>query len=94
MNSRRLNSFKKLFRLLPEEVKDLARKNYKLWRRDPRHTSLHFKQLKNKKKHQWSIRIGNDWRALAVEDGDDLLWYWIGSHEEYNILIKRINPKR
>jgi hypothetical protein len=34
-----------------------------------------------------AVRIGLQYRALAIETGDDLLWFWIGSHSEYDKLI-------
>ena len=34
-----------------------------------------------------AVRVGLQYRALAVEAGDDLLWFWIGSHSEYDKLV-------
>jgi len=36
----------------------------------------------------WSVRIGLHYRALAVEDDGDLAWFWIGSHAEYDQLLR------
>jgi hypothetical protein len=36
----------------------------------------------------WSVRIGLHYRALAVEDDGDLPWFWIGSHAEYDQLLR------
>ncbi|MGH9196237.1 MAG: hypothetical protein ACRD1T_10910 [Acidimicrobiia bacterium] len=33
-------------------------------------------------------RVGISYRALAVEADDDLVWFWIGNHSEYEKLIK------
>jgi len=41
--------------------------------------SLHFKRVGR----LWSVRIGLSYRALAVEDGTDFIWVWIGTHDEY-----------
>lgn len=27
------------------------------------------------------------YRAVAVEDGNDLIWVWIGSHADYDRLV-------
>jgi hypothetical protein len=35
----------------------------------------------------YSARIGLDYRALAVMRKDRLVWYWIGSHSDYDRLI-------
>jgi hypothetical protein len=45
---------------------------------------LQFKQLGN----YWSARVGLNYRALAVEDGSDYVWVWIGTHAEYDKLIQ------
>ena len=36
----------------------------------------------------WSIRVGLDYRALAVKDGSDFIWFWVGKHDEYDRLIR------
>ena len=68
---------------LPEHIRELANKNYELLKENPRHPSLHLK----KTGRFWSVRIGLRHRALAVEVEDGLLWFWIGSHAEYDALI-------
>ena len=51
----------------------------------PRHPSLHFKRIGR----FWSARVGLRFRALAVEGvGDDLIWVWIGSHADYDQLLR------
>ena len=72
------------YKNLPEPVRELADKNFDLLKRDPRHPSLHFKQVGRFR----SARVGIRHRALAVEVGDDLLWFWIGTHAEYDALTK------
>lgn len=67
----------------PEPIQRLARKNFALLRQDPSHPSLHFKKVGA----FWSVRVGLSHRALAVEDGSDLIWVWIGNHDEYERLI-------
>jgi hypothetical protein len=34
------------------------------------------------------VRVGLRHRALAVEVNDGLLWFWIGSHADYDALIR------
>jgi hypothetical protein len=34
------------------------------------------------------VRVGRRFRALAVEVDDGLLWFWIGSHADYDRLIR------
>jgi hypothetical protein len=37
----------------------------------------------------WSVRVGRNYRALAKRLPDAWLWFWIGSHEDYNKLLRR-----
>lgn len=70
---------------LPENVRALADKNFALLKENPQHPSLHFKKVSR----YWSTRVGLRHRALAVEVDDGLLWFWIGSHADYDALLKR-----
>jgi hypothetical protein len=76
-------SFWAYYRTLPKSVRDLADKNYELLKSNPAHPSLHFKKVGKYR----AVRVGLQYRALAVEVGDDLLWFWIGSHSEYDKLV-------
>lgn len=89
MNSELSPDFVKRFRRLPERVKRTARKNYKLWKTNPQHPSLEFKPMKGTE-NIYSIRVGIGWRAVGVmnEDEDTIVWFWIGSHSEYDKLLK------
>jgi hypothetical protein len=78
--------FWKYYEKLPEPIQELSDKNFQLLKADPRHPSLHFKKIGN----FWSVRIGLAYRALAVEDNDDFIWVWIGSHDEYERMIKEM----
>ena len=69
---------------LPENVRALADKNFALLKENPQHPSLHFKKVGR----YWSTRIGLRYRALAIEVDNGLLWFWIGSHADYDALIK------
>ncbi|MBL1127525.1 MAG: hypothetical protein HND44_03290 [Chloroflexi bacterium] len=75
--------FWNLFYQLLESVQNLARKNFELLKQNPRHPSLHFKKVGP----LWSARVGLSHRALAVADGEDFIWVWIGHHDEYDRLV-------
>lgn len=77
-------SFWNAYRNLPEQVRVLADKNYGLLKENPQHPSLRLKRVGR----FWSVRIGLRYRALAVEDNGDLVWFWIGSHADYDALIR------
>ncbi|MCA8991471.1 MAG: hypothetical protein KDA69_16665 [Planctomycetaceae bacterium] len=78
-------AFWKCYGELPDAVRKLADKNFQLLKADPNHPSLHFKRVGRFR----STRIGRDYRALAVEVDDGLLWFWIGNHTEYDRLIEK-----
>jgi len=81
---RTTDRFWKYFEKLPEPTRGLARQNFELLKADPRHPSLHFKKIGK----FWSVRVGLDYRALAVEDEEDFIWVWIGSHDEYERMLR------
>jgi hypothetical protein len=68
---------------LPETIQRLADKSFQLLKSDPRHPALHLKRVGR----FWSARVGERYRALAVEGPDGLVWFWIGSHADYDRLI-------
>jgi hypothetical protein len=68
------------YKSLPLSVRNLADANYELLKRDSRHPSLRLKKVG----HYWSVRIGRNYRALAVDIDEGLLWFWIGSHADYD----------
>ncbi len=70
---------------MPDEIKDLADKNFELLKSNPQHPSLRLKKVGE----YWSARVGRNYRALAVEIDGGLLWGWIGPHDEYEKLIGR-----
>lgn len=76
--------FWKCFENLPPLIQKTAKKNFELLKLDPSHPSLHFKKIGT----FWSVRIGMNYRALAVEDGNNFIWVWIRTHDEYERLIK------
>jgi hypothetical protein len=71
------------YNALPEIIRKLADKNYALLKADPQHPSLHFKRVGP----YWSVRVGLRYRALAVDIDDGLLWFWIGSHSDYDRIV-------
>jgi hypothetical protein len=85
MNSSTTASFRDHFRELSLPIQQLARKNFRLWLSNPRHRSLHFKKVGD----YWSVRIGDNHRALGRLKDDTLYWFWIGHHDEYERVIRR-----
>ena len=77
--------FWQAYRNLPRDIRKQATAAYRSWQSDAFHPSLHFKKVGN---DLWSVRIGRDYRALGRFEGDMLVWIWIGSHAEYDQVIR------
>lgn len=75
--------FRKHYAKLPKDVKAQARRAYRLFKQDPYHNSLQFKRI-DPVDPVFSVRIGLDYRAWGVKQGDVIIWYWIGPHAEYD----------
>lgn len=71
------------YRGLPKPVQELADKSFALLKNDPHHPSLHFKKVGR----FWSVRLGLFYRALGVNIPEGVLWFWIGSHADYDNLV-------
>ena len=83
MRHRANPKFWRLYDDLPLDIQQLADENFKLLKEDPFHPSLHFKKVGR----YWSVRVGIHYRAVAVEEGPNIVWFWIGPHSEYNRII-------
>jgi len=68
--------------LLPE-IRRRADKAFSQLKQNPRHRSLRFKKVGT----FWSARVDISQRALAVEDGGDIVWFWIGTHADYERML-------
>jgi hypothetical protein len=78
--------FWQCYKQLHVDVQRLADRSYELLRQDPQHPSLHFKKVGR----FWSVRVGLHNRALAVEHETCLVWFWIGSHADYDRLLGHV----
>ncbi len=76
-------AFWSAYRALPSEVQSVADKNFALLKENPRHPSLRLKKVGT----FWSARVGRGHRAVARDRTEGLVWFWIGSHDEYDRLI-------
>mgnify|MGYP006282624689 CR=1 FL=1 len=85
MKHRASPRFCRLYRALPQEIQHLADRGYQMLLQDPRHPSLHFKRIGR----VWSARVGLHHRALAAERNEEIVWIWIGTHAEYDLLLRR-----
>ena len=80
--------FWKFYDALPSDVQQNANRAYQLWQKDPYHPSFQFKRI-DPQEPIYSVRIGKKYRALGWLEDDTITWFWIGSHAEYDGLLKR-----
>jgi hypothetical protein len=84
--------FRKRLRALAEAVRASAHRTYSRWQADPHHPSLQFKRI-HAREPIYSVRIGIHWRAVCILEKETAIWFWIGSHAEYDALIKKMQKK-
>jgi hypothetical protein len=73
------------YHLLDADVQKLADGAFALLRVKPRHPSLHLK----KAGRYWSARVGLHHRAVGIDAPDGMVWFWIGTHDEYDRLLRK-----
>jgi hypothetical protein len=89
MKSYTTQQFRQLFASLPRHVQQQARQAYRLFRQNVAHPGLHFKRV-YADPPMYSARVGISYRAVGVLDGESIMWFWIGSHANYNKLLSEL----
>ncbi len=89
MISKTTRRFRKALAQLPKDVRRQAREAYKLFRQNPNHPGLRFKKV-HSTAPVFSVRVTIDYRAVGILDGEELVWFWIGSHAEYDKLLGQL----
>lgn len=89
MNSFLMPQFWELYSALPENVRQRARQAYALFQQDPNHPSLRFRQV-HPTRPIFSARVGLQYRVVGIREGNDIFWFWIGSHAEYDRLLGQL----
>jgi len=87
MKSHITGKFRKLFRRLPAKIQEQARQAYRLFLVNPHHPSLRFKSI-HPTRPIYSVRIGLNYRAVGIQEGNTIIWFWIGAHTKYERLIR------
>jgi hypothetical protein len=89
LRSRTTRKFRQLLAALPQSVRREARASYRQFRDNPRHPSLQFKKV-----HQslpvYSARVTGDYRAVGVLSDDTIVWFFVGSHADYERLLRAL----
>ena len=88
MRSRTTVKFREAFAKLPQDIQEQARKSYRQFKQDPWYPALHFKKIHGGISI-YSVRVGSGYRAVRQKTKDAIVWFWIGSHEEYNNLLSQ-----
>jgi len=83
VNSIATDSFWKLYRALPDSVRQEAKEAFRLFCRNAAHPGLSFERLRCDPE-SWSVRITRGFRAVGWKRQDSVVWYWIGSHAEFD----------
>ncbi|MEG4532032.1 ParE family toxin-like protein [Microcoleus sp. D2_18a_D3] len=89
MKSRTTAEFRKSFANLPKQVQEQAREAYRQFKENPNYPSLRFKKV-HPELPIYSARISNNYRAVGQLDGDTVIWFWVGSHAEYDRLLSQL----
>lgn len=83
MTSSGTTDFWRLYHALSPEIRKAAQSAFKKFLNNPAHPSLQLERLRSDER-AWSVRVTRDYRAVARRYGGDWLWFWIGSHEEFD----------
>ena len=89
MKSSTTRDFRKHLNQLPNSVREQANRAYPLWKTDPFHGSLQFKRV-SQRQPIYSVRVSLNYRALGLLEENHIYWFWIGTHSEYDELLKRL----
>ena len=89
MNSRTTRAFRELLAALPAHVRHQARDAYRLFRQNPSHPGLRFKKV-HPDPPMYSARVGIGYRAVGTIEGQTVVWFWIGSHGDYDKLLRQL----
>ncbi len=88
MQHRAAADFWQQYLSLPAEIRSRRDKQFSLLKANPQHPSLQFKKVGDRRGSEiWSARVTLSYRALAINRPDGYLWFWIGDHRAYELLI-------
>ena len=89
MKSRTTARFRSAYAELPESIQRRARRAYRRFKEDPAHPSLRFKRV-HSTLPVYSARVSLDYRAVGIMEDDEVIWFWIGSHTDYERLLSQL----
>ena len=74
------------FENLPVNIQTIAKRNFELLKLDAAHPSLQLKRIHSK--GYYSVRVNLNYRALGLSIDEGILWFWIGNHSDYDVLLR------
>jgi hypothetical protein len=89
LKSRATPRFWAAYRRLPTEIQAQAQRTYRLFRGNPAHPSLHFKKVHHREP-VYSVRVTLGYRAVGLLEDEEITWIWIGTHAEYDLLLRKL----
>ncbi len=92
MISKTIDRFWRCYSALPLQIRKEAKEAYQLFINNPYHPSLHFKKV-HSQRPIFSVRITQEYRALGILQGEEIIWFWVGSHSGYEKLLKEMRGK-
>ncbi len=89
MNSVTTEKFRSLFAAAPADRQARIKSAYRQWKENPAHPSLRFKKV-HPRLPIYSARVDLDWRAIGILEDDTLVWFWVGPHPQYEVLLRSL----
>jgi hypothetical protein len=68
-------------------VKHQARAAYRLFQANPDHPGLNFEHITGA---IYTARINRQYRVVGTRDGSLMIWFWVGTHAEYDRLLAHL----
>ena len=81
------DEFVRLLRALPPSVQRQARAAYRRFLNDPSYPGLQFKRVRTRLP-VYAARVNDNYRVLGLREGDTIYWFWIGTHADYDRLLR------
>jgi Txe/YoeB family toxin of Txe-Axe toxin-antitoxin module len=90
VTSRATPRFWAAYRASPADIQALTQKACRLFRENPGHPSLHVKKVHDRDP-TYSARVTFAHRAVDLVEDDEITWFWIGTHAEYDRLLHQLS---
>jgi len=84
MNHVGAEQFWECYNKLPVAVQKMVDENFSIIKQYPNHPLLRLLKIEN----IVSMRVGSRVRALAYQEDEAFIWFWIGTYKQYKILVR------